>query len=315
MRLAWFFSESSVYAGRRIDIRLARSTLVIPFAPGGNADLGARSYSDELAKNLKVPVTAVNRPGATGILGVKYVLGKKDGYTLLASTDTPLIVMPVISREVNYDPLRDFIPLGYFGYVGCVFAVRNDSPFKTLSDLVEYARKNPGKLKNAAAGVGTESQFNLELLLHRQRVKITTVPFESGGEAIPPLLGGHVDMSSNSIAAVGPQVKAGAIRALAISSRKRHPDFPNVPTTIEAGFPEANLVVWQAMFAPAGVPKGVVEVLVPTVEKTFRNRDVIERATRTNMIVEYMGPAEVRKLLESGLSAIRTLARQTDYAR
>jgi len=289
--------------------------LVIPFAPGGNPDLGTRAYVDELAKVLKVPVTAVNRAGATGVLGTKYVVGKKDGYTLLATSDTPLVIMPVISKEVTYDPLRDFIPLGHFGYVASVFAVRSDSPFKTLSDLVEYAKKNPGKLKNAAGGVGTESYFNLQLLLHREKIKITTVPFESGGEALPPLLGGHVDMSSNTIASLGPHLKAGTLRALAITSRKRNPEFPNIPTTAEVGCPEASLVVWQALFAPAGVPKEVVDVMVPAVENTFKNPDVVARATKTNITVDYMGPAEIRKLIESGLKTVRTLARETEMVK
>ena len=287
----------------------------MPFAPGGNPDVGTRCYSDDLAKALKVPVTVVNRAGGTGIQGTKYVISRKDGYTLLASSDTPLVIMPVMSKEVTYDPLKDFIPIGHFAYVASVFAVRSDSPFKTLRDLVQYAQKNPGKLKNAAGGVGTESYFNLALLCHHEKLKITTVPFQSGGEALAPLLGGHVDMSSNTLAALGPQLKAGALRALAITSKKRHPDFPSIPTTAELGYPEISLVVWQALFAPVGVPKQVIDVLVPAAEKTFKNPEVMQRAARANLTVEYMGPDEVRKLTESGIKAVRTLAREADLVK
>ena len=282
---------------------------MVPFNPGGTSDLAARGYADILAGLLKVPVTVVNRAGGTGIQGTTYVIrGKKDGYTLLATTDTPLILMPVISKEVTYDPLNDVIPLGYFGYAPSVFAVRSDSPIKTLADLIDYARKNPGKLKNASAGVGTESHFNLELLVREEHLKIGSVPFASGGEAVVALLGGHTDMSSNSVASLGPQLKAGTLRGLAISSKKRHPDFPHIPTTAEAGHPELNFEVWLALFAPKGVPQQVIDVLVPAVEKAFKSPEARQRAMNAGLVVEYLGPQETRKLLESGTAAVRRVA-------
>ena len=123
--------------------------MVVPFAAGGSADVAARTYGDDLSKALKVPVNLVNRAGGTGIQGVTYVVkGKKDGYTLLGTTGTPLIIMPAISKEVTYYPLKDLIPIGYLGSAPSIFAVRSDSPFKTMKELIEYARQNPGKLKN-----------------------------------------------------------------------------------------------------------------------------------------------------------------------
>jgi tripartite-type tricarboxylate transporter receptor subunit TctC len=287
--------------------------LVVPFGTGGSADVAARCYSDTLSKLLKVPVTVVNRAGGTGIQGTTYVVkSKKDGYTLLGSTDTPLMVMPVISKEVTYDPLKDVSPLGHIGYAPAVFAVRNDSPFKTLAELVEYAKKNPGKLKNASAGIGTESFFNLQLLCFKEKIKITTIPFKSGGEGIVSLLGGHTDMSSTSLASVGAQLKAGTLRGLAVCTKKRQPDFPNVPTTAELGYPDVNLNVWMALFAPAGVPKQVIDVLVPAVEKAFQDPDVVQRGLNAGLVMEYVGPEETRKLLESGLQTIKKLAAEAD---
>ena len=242
--------------------------LVVPFGPGGSADLGARCYSDDLAKILNVTINVVNRAGATGILGTTYVINsKKDGYTLLGTTDTPLLIMPVISKEATYDPLKDVIPIGRFAHVYSIFAVRSDSPFKTLPELIEYARKNPGKLKNGAAGLGTESQFNLMVLCSKAKIKVTTIPFESGGENLAALLGGHVDMSSSSVASLGKHISAGKLRGLAISSKKRHPDFPNMPTTTELGYPESSFAVWTGVLAPTGVPKQVVDVLVPQLKR------------------------------------------------
>jgi tripartite-type tricarboxylate transporter receptor subunit TctC len=283
--------------------------LVVPFGPGGAASVTARSYSDNLSKVLKVPITVVNRAGGTGIQGATYVIkSKKDGYTLLASTDTPLMVMPVISKEVTYDPLKDLIPIGHIGTAPAVFAVKSDSPFKTLAELVEYARKNPGKLKNTSSGIGTESFFNLQLLCQKEKIKITTIPFKSGGEVMVSILGGHTDLSSSSLPSLGSQLKAGTLRGLGISTKKRHPDFPNIPTTAEAGYPDVNLAVWMALFVPAGVPQEVIDVLVPAVEKTFKDPDVVQRAANAGLIVEYLGPEETRKLLELGIGIIKKLA-------
>ncbi len=122
-------------------------------------------------------------------------------------------------------------------------------------------------------------------------------------------------MSTNSVATLGPQVKAGTIRALAISSRSRHPDFPNVPTTAELGYPDVNLVVWLAMFAPAGVSKQVVDVLVPAVEKAFKDPEVVQRGTKAGITVEYIGPQDLRKMMESGLELVRRVAQDADLGK
>ncbi len=290
--------------------------LVVPFAPGGTGDLTARSYSDELARTLKVPITVVNRAGGSGIQGTKYVIsGKKDGYRLLAATDTPLVLVPVVNKEATYDPLKDVVPIGYFGYSPLIFAVKSDSPFKTLAELVDYARKNPGRMKTAITGFGTEGHFNVELLSHKEKIKITPIPFKSGGESLVALLGGHVDMAVSSITSLGPQVKGGTIRALAICFRSRHPDFPNIASTAELGYPDVNLATWTALFAPAGVPKQVVDVLVPAAEKAFKNPEVIQRGTQAGVVVEYMGPDGVRKLMESGIQLVRRVAQDADMVK
>jgi len=283
--------------------------LVVPFAPGGNADVIARIYSEDLAKVLKVQVNVVNRAGGTGIQGTTYVVkAKKDGYTLLGTTGTPLTVMYTISTEVTYNPSKDLIPIGQIASIPSIFGVRSDSPFKTLDELIEYARKNPGKLKNCAAGLGAESQFNLEILCSYNKIKITTVPYQSGGEALPAILGGHVDIASLSLSTLGPQIKAGKLRGLAISSKARHPDFPNIPTTTELGHPYANLRIWSGIFAPVGVPQSVIDVLVPAVEKVFKHPDVVGRATKAGFTMEYKDPEELRKFIESEIKILEKVA-------
>ncbi len=287
--------------------------LVVPFSPGGNADVIARIYSEELARSLKGKIVVVNRGGGSGIQGTTYVIkSKKDGYTLLAAPGTPLTIMPAISNEVTYDPLKDLIPLGQIASVPSLFAVKNDSPFKTLNELVEYARKNPEKLRNSAAGLGAESQFNLEILCAHNKIKITTIPYKSGGEALPALLGGHGDMASLSLSTLGPQIQAGRIRALAITSAKRHPNFPDIPTTAELGYPYVNMNIWTGIFAPAGVPEAILKILRPAVEKTFNHPSVTSRAAKANFALEYKGPKEFRKFIEEQMQVADKVARDTN---
>ena len=287
--------------------------LVVPMAPGGNADVIARIYSEELARILKVPVNVVNRGGGAAIQGTTYVINaKKDGYTLLAAPGTPITIMPTISSEVTYDPLKDLIPLGQIASIPSLFAVQSESPFKTLDELIEYARKNPGKLKNCAAGLGAESQFNLEILSAHNKIKITTIPYKSGGEALPALLGGHVDMASLSLSTLGSQIKAGKLRGLAIASKARHPDFPNIPTTAEVGHGYVCLLIWTGAFAPAGVPQSILDVLIPTIEKTFKHPDVVDRAKKASFTMEFRGPEEFRKFIESDIKVVQQVAKDAN---
>jgi len=282
--------------------------LVIPYSPGGSHDLAARTYSDKLGQVLKVPITAVNRAGGAGVQGAIYVArAKKDGYTLFAGGQGPVVVGPLISVEATYDPLKDLFPLGYFGSTPSVFVVRTDSPIKSFGELVEYARKNPEKLTNAAGGLTTSSQFNLEILCARNNLKITTIPFKGGGEATVALLGGHVDMTSSGVLTLGPQIKVGKFRALAITSKKRFPDFPDIPTTAELGYPYLNFVLWVGVFAPAGLPQPILDVLVPTVAKVLKDPEVADRASAINLMVDYMGPEEFRKFLESEIRIVEKI--------
>ena len=287
--------------------------VVVPFGPGGVADVIARIYSEELSRELKVSITVVNRAGGTGIQGTIYVINsKKDGYTLLGAAGTSLYIMPAISKEATYDSLKELFPLGHFGSVPNMFSVRSDSPFQTLNELVEYARKNPGKLKNAASGLGNEGYFNVEILCAKNNIKIPTIPFKSGGESAAAVLGGHTDLTADTLLIMGPHIKAGKLRGLAVTSKTRHPDFPNIPTTAELGHPDVNFRVWLGIYAPAGVPQQVLDVLIPVVEKVFNNPDVVRRATNAGLTVEFMGPEKFRKFIESAIIVAEKVAKEAN---
>lgn len=285
--------------------------MVVAFTPGGATDLATRIYSKKLGEILKVPIVVVNRGAGSGIPGtISVARAKKDGYTLLGGVFSTEVT-PLITKEATYDPLKDFFPLGYFGFSPMICSVRSDSPFKSFGELIEYARKNPGKLKDAhGGGVGAPAYLDLQLLSTKNNIKITIIPFSGGAEATLTLLGGHVDMTLSSALTQGAQIKAGKLRPLAITSKKRFPLFPDIPTMTELGYPHLSIETWLAVFAPTGVPQPVLKILIPAVEKAFKDPEVIARATAAYIVVEYMGPEALRKFMESETDLLRKLIKE-----
>lgn len=287
--------------------------LVVPFSPGGSGDIPARIYAQKLSENLKVPVVVVNRTAGGGIQGTNYVArAKKDGYTLLAMTSA-VWYEPIVTKEATWDASKDFFPLGCLGYIPHVYTVQFNSPFKSLAELVEYARRNPGKLKASyGGGRGAPGYLNFQLLLAKNNIKIPVIPYLGGADATLALLGGHVDMTFSGTLSQGPQIKAGKFRALAITSKKRDPHFPDVPTTAELGYPYMNLRLLSVAFAQGGTPQSVLKVLIPAFEKTFKDPEVIARATAAYLVVDYMGPEELRKLIVSEGDIVRKVVKETN---
>ncbi len=286
--------------------------LVVPFDPGGSSDIAARIYSDELGRVLNTTITAVNRAGGGGMQGAAYVAkAKKDGYTLLAGSGAGVVNGPILrKKECPYDPLKDLFPLANFVSTSTVFVVRSDSPFKTLADLKEFARKNPGKIKAGIAGVDNDSHFNLKLFESSNKIKITAIPFKGGGESLASILGGHVDMASNTLSTFSENIKAGKLRALCVVSRTRYPEFPDLPTTLELGEKDVNLSSWQGAFVTGGVPQNVLNVLIPAFEKVFQNPELQKMAEKAQFRPDYMGPEEYRKFIEACIQKVEQMAKE-----
>lgn len=276
--------------------------MIVPYSAGGSDTLIARIYCDELGRMFNVPFVVVNRAGGGGLIGTNYVArAKKDGYTLLQAVGDTIVTMPLFEKkEVTYDPVKDLTPLAGFGGLPVVFAVPVTSPFKTFNELLDYARKNPGKLKMGCSDIIGEAHFNLGLI--DPKLQIVTVPFEGGAKVTAAILGGHVDFASGMLSAkaqMGPHIKDGKLRALLVTSEKRHPDFPDIPTTTELGYPEATINNWYGIFAPAGVPQSVLDVLVPSLEKVFKNPAVISECQKASLIVDYRNPEQMRKFIDA----------------
>lgn len=281
---------------------------IIPFPPGGPADTAARIIQPSLSAALGVPIALQNKPGAGGALAADYVAkAKPDGYTVFAATNAPLAIVPATQPDISYRP-ADFAAIGSSMTDVSVFVGKAGSPWKTLEDFVDYAKKNQGKLSYGSAGLGTVSFFAFELFKNAYGLDITHVPFQGGGPVKSAIMGGHVTIAASGLNTFAPLIKSGDVVALAISAPKRLPAFPHLPTLAEKGFPEASMNIWMALFVPAKTPREVIDQLSRALEKTMKDPGVVTAAEKAGLIVDYRDSEATRKLIESEYRAVKKVA-------
>ncbi len=204
--------------------------LVVPFAPGGGADIVARAIATPLSRRLGQPVVVDNRPGGGGTMGADAVAkAPADGYTLLYTTPGPQFTNPYLMDKLPYDPVKDLVPVTQVAVVPSVLVVNKTVPATNLKELIAYARANPGKLNFASAGIGSSSHLAGELLKYSAKIDIVHVPYRGTGAALQDLLGGNVSMAIDSIAVYRSHIEAGTLRAIAVSTKERSPVLPGVP--------------------------------------------------------------------------------------
>ncbi len=275
-----------------------RPIQVIPYGAGGNSDIAGRLFIQELEKVLRTKIIANNRPGGlAGVLGTDFVArAKNDGYTLLYTGSSPLVIVPVTNPEiVHYDPAKDLEPLGLHFLTPCGFNVRLSAPWKTFPEIIDYAKKNPKKLRLQALGVGHSTHFLMEVMASQTGVQFTHVPDAEGGETvITAVLGGHVEGSCDAFAKQVPHIEAGKIRSLLVSNKV--PSFPDIPTITEFGYKQDLPGSWLVVCAPARIPEAVKQVLVPAVEKAVKNTK--SKIEDMGNVLAYKSPAEFRKMWE-----------------
>lgn len=288
---------SSLHAQEKYPARAIE--LVIPWAPGGVADIAGRIFADELSKVLKVPVTPVNKPGASGTIGAAYLAkAKKDGYTLMGTSLSTLILAPLMLEGIPYDTNKDIIPVCKIIDAPSGPFVKSDSPFKTLEDLVDFAKKNPGKVSYGTAGTGSDSHFNIEIFQDAAKIKLKHVPFKGGGELPPAVMGRHVDFASTVVTTLISFQKAGEIRILAITGRNRLASAPEIPTYFDRGYTQNYLSNWIGIFAPAGTPRMVTDELISASTKITKSPDFISRIEKTASVVDYAGSVDFEKQIQ-----------------
>ena len=280
--------------------------LIIPYVAGATGDITARMLAEELEKILGTKIIPNNKPGASTVLGVDtFLRAKKDGYTLFYGGATPFIYVPISNPEVvHYDPVKDVEPLGFHYFFPTVVGVKGDAPWKTFPEFVDYAKKNPGKLRISTIGVGSSSHFAVEMLQSITGIQLTHVPFEGGESVVIAVMGGHVESTLDGYGKLKPHAEAGRMRILLIDPKK--PDHPELPTLKELGYKQGLPATWFALWAPAGVPDEARKVLVPAVEKAVRATKA--RVEQLGSIVDIKSPAELRKWRDDEYKQIYDIA-------
>ena len=250
---------------------------IVPFAPGSTTDQIGRAFAAKMSETLGQPVVIENRPGANGLIGADFVAkAPADGYTILFGTNSTNAALKSLVKKLPYNQDTAFTPIGYFGSAPLIIAVNNDVPVKSLNGFVSLAKANPGKITFAYAS--TSQRVSSEMLGSFADIKMTGVSYKSGPNAMTDLIGGQVNMFTSDFGVSLPQVQAGKIRGLAVTSLKRSPAIPELPTVNEAlGTKGYELIAFFAAFGPAGMPKEAVTKLNKAINDAANSKELIER--------------------------------------
>lgn len=283
--------------------------VIICFAPGGTLDLAVRIMGDELSKSLGVPVILTNKGGGGGAVGTEYVANAKlDGYTILSAPIGVFNILPFLTPGLHYK-LSDFIPLCKYANSPNLILVRKASPYKSFNDIISDAKKNPGKLTCATAGMGTAAHFSLEMIKIQAGIDVAHLPYKSGGEVITSLMGGQVDFASQGLPSALGLMKSGDLMGLS-STFGKIPDFPNIPTMEELGYPKATLGVWVGYFLPKGTPKPIVDKLASVFEKAINNPTVKKNLENSGQVLDYQDSPTFSKFVIEEYKMLEDVAKK-----
>lgn len=235
--------------------------MIVPYPPGGPTDIVARLAAVEMSKTIGQPIIVDNKPGASGMIGAEQVArAAPDGYTFLANASLQ-VINPHIYKEMRYDSFNDFIPITQLADVPLVLVVPPDSPIKSLADLVDYGKKNPGALNFGSAGSASSQQLAGESFKTVAGIKMQHVPYKGSAPALTDLMGSQIQLMFDSMPSAMPFIKSGKLRAVAVTTQKRIAELPDVPTVAESGYPDFDISTWYGFWAPKGTPKDIVAKL------------------------------------------------------
>jgi len=285
--------------------------IVVPFAPGGGADIIARVIGQKMSETWGQQVIVDNRAGASGNIGAEIVAkSPADGYTLLMASSA-LAINPSVYKSVPYDAVKDFAPITQPGLLPNILVVHPSLPARSVKDLVALAKSKPGQLSYASAGAGTGTHLAAEMFKLMAGVDLVHVPYKGGGALISDLLSGQVPLTFATLPSVMPYIKAERVRPLAVTTTQRWPGLPQVPTMMESGYKDFEISTWIGLLAPAGTPKEIVARLHGEVARIIRLPEVQERFRDLGIQPVGDTPEHYQQYIRNELAKYAKLARQS----
>lgn len=286
--------------------------MVVPFPVGGGSDTTARILNARLSDRLRQPLLVENRTGAGGTIGAEYVArSAPDGHVLLLGSPE-LVMLPAVASRVSYDPLKDFAPIARVADVPLVLVVHPALPVASARELIALARRRPGELAFGSAGSGTTSHLAMALFNALTGTRMLHVPYKGAVLAVPDLLAGTLQAGMNSTPAAVPLVRSGRLRALAMSTVRRSPLLPEVPTLTEAGVPGYEVALWTGVLAPAGTPAATVALLAREIEAALQSTEVRDGLAKLGAEPNFALPEAFSSFLKSEYSKWIKLTRDAD---
>ena len=268
-------------------------TFVVPAAAGGTTDISGRMAAQALAPVLGQAVVVDNKGGGNGAIAANIVKrAEADGYTLLMQYSGFHVISPHLAKVPQWEQ-KDFLPLANIISAPQIIVVRESLPVKTLAELIAYAKANPGKLNYASSGNGSLQHVTGAMLEQQGGIKMVHVPYKGTGPALQDLLGGQVDLTFGTAPPFMPHIASGKLRVLAVTGKERLPSLPDAPTTAEAGYPGVNATSWFALFAPAAVPRPVIDRLAADLKKVVEDPAFRKKAEEQGAAADYLGPQQL----------------------
>ena len=276
--------------------------LMVPFPPGGSTDIVARIVAQKLSERLGQPIVIENRGGAGGTIGTALIAkSAPDGYNLTVASTSTHVVAPSVYTKLDYDPVKDFAPVSLMAVSPYLLVVAPSVPAKTLQELIALAKKQPGRLNYASAGVGSTTHLAMEMLKSVSGTFMLHIPYNGNGPAGTAVIGGQVDALFGSLPALLPHALSGRARALAVGTPKRSPSLPDVPTVAESGYPGFDASLWLAVMAPAGTPQPILERLNKEIVALIGTADTREALDKAGAEPLTSTPAELAAMIRDGV--------------
>lgn len=274
--------------------------LIVPYGAGGSADSRSRQLAQKMSISLKQAIVIENKPGAGGNIGTEFIAkSAPDGYTIGMGNFAPMAVNKTLFGNLRYDPEVDLTPIILIEKGPLVLVVNPNSPYKTVQDIVTAAKAKPGVLTFSSGGIGGSHQLSAELFELNAGIEMIHVPYKSGSAALTDLMAGNVDLMFDQMYSAVPNIKADKIRPLAITSKKRSPLFPNVPSFAELGYPKVGVLNWQGFIAPKGTPKAIIDKLNTAANEALKDPQLRELMLSQGNEIGGGSPAEFAALIES----------------